>query len=98
MPFDGLREEVCCDVSCGVRYAVPEHVYQQARRLGDGRSFSCPNGHTQHYRETEEDRLKARVASLERELTDVRSSWASNMKSLTYWKGMATRWKRKAGR
>lgn len=95
---DGLREETCCTVTCGVRFAIPEHVYQQARRLGEKRSFSCPNGHAQFYRETEEERLKQRVERLERELADVRASWASNMKSIIYWKGMATRWKRKAGR
>jgi len=96
MAFDGLREEVCCNVACGVRYAVPEHVYQQARRVGKERAFHCPNGHSQFYVATEEERLKARVASLEREVADLGSRNERHALSLVYWKGMATRWKRKA--
>ena len=98
MSESALRAEVCCNTGCGVPFSLPEHVYQQSRRLGKERTFYCPNGHAQVYQRTEEERLKERVASLERELADVRDSWAHDMKSLTYWRGMATRWKRKADR
>lgn len=60
-----LVRQVCCDVTCGVVFGLPQHVNAQARALGMARTFSCPNGHKQGYQETEVDRLKKRVVSLE---------------------------------
>lgn len=40
---------------CGIEFAAPEHFVNA--RLADGQSFFCPNGHSQHYTETEVQRL-----------------------------------------
>src|ERR1039458_7065019 len=47
--------EVCC--VCGLAYAMPAEF--RAKRVEDGKTFYCPNGHTQIYcrRTTEIQRL-----------------------------------------
>lgn len=45
--------------SCGVRYAIPE-IYR-AKRLEDGKSWHCPNGHSLSYHETEADKLRKQL-------------------------------------
>lgn len=48
----------CCD--CGIQWAAPQ-AYVQKRRA-DGAFFYCPNGHKQHYTETEVMRLEKALA------------------------------------
>ena len=50
--------EVCC--TCGIAFAVPDGF--RAERLSDKRPFWCPNGHSQHYTQSEEDRLRQELA------------------------------------
>jgi hypothetical protein len=45
--------------NCGIMYGVPDDW--DNRRRKDGKTFYCPNGCPRVYRETEEDRLKARL-------------------------------------
>lgn len=40
-----FRVEACCN--CGVEFAMTEYFYSE--RLGDKKSFYCPNGHSQSY-------------------------------------------------
>lgn len=60
--YTQLVTEVCCN--CGVSFAMPEELHIKA--LADhGRSFYCPNGHSQHYiGKTEAEKLRE---NLERE-------------------------------
>ncbi len=51
----------CAD--CGISFALPKHLHQ--RRIDDGKSFYCPNGHSNTYGETEVKRLQ-RVLDAER--------------------------------
>lgn len=44
--------ETCCN--CGVEFASPVLI----QRLKDGKSFWCPNGHSQHYTKTTEQKLR----------------------------------------
>lgn len=51
------EDEVC--VECGVEFASPVI----AKRLDDGKTFYCPNGHSQSYTETESSKLKRLLES-----------------------------------
>ncbi len=49
-----LITKTCCN--CGVLFAMEQGYQQQKRR--DGESFHCPNGHGQHYTETDKTKLQ----------------------------------------
>jgi len=59
--------ETCCN--CGIQFAMPEEF--QARCLREGGSFYCPNGHSQHYSETTEQKLKHKLASVQGKLANI---------------------------
>lgn len=88
-----MTNVTCCDLSCGVVFGVPDHVYAQARSSKD-RWFHCPNGHKQHYVETDADRLRRMVEELERRLADARGSRDRAYRLVACWKGQVTRLKR----
>lgn len=52
-----LQTITCCN--CGMTFAVPPSWRQQ--RIDDKAWWYCPNGHTQHFTESEIDRLKKEV-------------------------------------
>jgi len=53
-----------CSV-CGMTYGLDEDFRQ--RRLSDGKTWWCPNGHTQHFvGETDEQKVKRLEKSLDR--------------------------------
>lgn len=49
-----LVEEICCN--CFVHFAMDVALNNQRR--AEGGTFYCPNGHAQHYTETEVEKLK----------------------------------------
>lgn len=53
-------------ITCGIHFAVPMGFERQRR--DDGRSYHCPNGHSQRYTETTASRLEKEKAQLERTL------------------------------
>lgn len=53
-----LEVETCCE--CSIVFAMPDYLVR--RRQSEGGSFYCPNGHQQHYAETEVRRLKNKLA------------------------------------
>ena len=57
----------CC--SCGMTFGVPSDF--DVRRRRDGKSFYCPNGHSQSYR-GESD--AAKIKRLEREAAEERAA------------------------
>jgi hypothetical protein len=63
--FVTFNVEHCCD--CFVAFAIPKEL--QEKRLRDGGSFYCPNGHGQSYTETENMRLRKSLEEKGRELT-----------------------------
>ena len=81
----------CCNVSCGVLFGLPDHVYDQAKERGKTRSFYCPNGHQQWYSESEEDRQRARADRAEELVRSIQSSYESERRSRIYWHGIAHR-------
>lgn len=53
----------CCN--CGVVFGLTEGHRQQLRHSGE--FFHCPNGHRQHFTETDADRLRKQLATAERQ-------------------------------
>lgn len=53
--------------SCGLVFAIPKTM--EARRRKDGIAFYCPNGHSNRWFETEEDRQRKRAEAAARSLT-----------------------------
>lgn len=53
-------------INCGICFGVPD-LYDAERRR-DGKMFCCPNGHQQHYSETEVQKLKKQLETKEYEL------------------------------
>jgi ATPase subunit of ABC transporter with duplicated ATPase domains len=66
------EDEVCCN--CGVEFASPVI----AIRRNDGKSFYCPNGHSQSYRETEATKLQKQLDQerQKREQAERETEWA----------------------
>lgn len=56
---------------CGIKYGLPLEF--RAARMNDHKTFTCPNGHAQHYpQETEADALRKQVLFLLKELEDTK--------------------------
>lgn len=85
--------ETCYKCSC-----VFAMLAEQMRSLREkGGSFWCPNGHSQHYRESEVQKLRRRLEqSQDRERSN--REWAeATERSLAATKGVVTRIKRRVG-
>lgn len=65
--------ETCCN--CGIAFAVDSGV--QARWKRDGSWFYCPNGHRQHYTETDVQRLQKQLEAAQRTSEFYRQNAAS---------------------
>lgn len=64
-----LVEETCCN--CLTHFAMDQELYRRAKETG--RTFYCPNGHAQHYTETEVQKLKKQNQNLK-----ARVGWAED--------------------
>lgn len=60
----------CCN--CGVVFGLAEGHLRQLRQTGEW--FYCPNGHRQHYTETDADRLRKQLALAERQRDAARAN------------------------
>ena len=49
-----FETETCC--ICGIIFQVPEDFAED--RQADGKDFYCPNGHDQHYCDTDDEKIK----------------------------------------
>lgn len=58
---------VCC--SCKVPFMVTQQHRQKLKDSGD--TFYCPNGHAQHYTDTECKRTKAALAKAKQDIDDL---------------------------
>ncbi len=56
-----LATEDCCN--CGVVFAMPDSM--QRRVQANGAYFYCPNGHPQHYTESDVQRLEKQLGRAE---------------------------------
>lgn len=88
----------CVASTCGVQHKIPEHIDQQARKLGDKRTVYCPNGHPTVYVESEADVLRKQVEQLKRQVADLQELRSARSKDVSaalrlasYWKGIAHR-------
>jgi hypothetical protein len=78
--------------TCGIPYAIPEALYNQAHERG--KSIYCPVGHAWHYTESTEQKLKR-----EREKTArVQAQLDQAEASLVAQKGVATKLRKKVAR
>lgn len=59
-----MRFEVITCYKCGTPFAVPADV--RARWQANGEYFCCPFGHSQHYSESTENRLRKQLESARR--------------------------------
>ena len=73
-----LSSETCCN--CGIEFAMPASFQQKKRE--NGGSFYCPNGHGQHYSETEVDRLKKQLDAEQRKTAFERNQRRETEKQL----------------
>jgi len=48
-------------IKCGIPFAMPESLAAALRR--EAGSFHCPNGHSQGWHESEEDRLRKKLVA-----------------------------------
>lgn len=61
-----VRLESTTCATCGVEFAMPEHLIKQ-RRNNKG-SVYCPSGHVSSWHESEAERLKKKLEATERDL------------------------------
>lgn len=82
-----LQEETCCD--CTTHFAMDGSL--RTRLLESGGTFYCPNGHGQHYTETEVMRLRKEKQRLEGRLKWAESDAEYLKKEKTALKGQLTK-------
>ena len=75
--------------SCGITFAVPETWNN--KRLEDGKSFWCPNGHQQHYTKTEVQILRERLEMERKNAEFWRQQKAAIERSASALRGQATK-------
>lgn len=97
-----LATEVCC--ACAVPFAMPDSLQREARKDPD-QWFWCPNGHKQHYAESEADKLRrqleaSRLRADRAETTARRQRERAQAaeRSATAYKGVATRQRNRIAR
>lgn len=92
-----LYVQSCC--SCGVTFGMPNDMDDQRRK--DGKSFYCPNGHSQSYSETDGKRLKLereRTARLTAQLDQQRAAREAAERRASALRGQVTKIKRRIGK
>ncbi len=65
-----LVKESCCN--CGIEFGMPLDFYHAAK-ADNNKFFHCPNGHSQHYTESETTRLKRQLDEANRMTTVIAS-------------------------
>lgn len=89
-----LEDHVCGE--CGIPYAAPDYFWKE--RMRDGKGFSCPNGHSRVFSETEATKLKREVERLKSEVEWQRGRAAQKDKALIAQKGLTTKAKKQLAR
>lgn len=84
-----LEVEIC---TCGVLFAVPEHMLDTRR--ADGKTFYCPNGHPLHYG-SENARLKRELEAARDRTARERAMRDQAEASLRATKGVVTKQRKK---
>jgi hypothetical protein len=83
--------EECCN--CHVQFALTRDFFDQRQK--DGNNFYCPNGHGQHYTESEEKRLKRQLENKRLAVEFWRNQANIARLSLRATKGQVTKLKKK---
>lgn len=82
--------ETCCD--CGVTFAFTDGYREEKRK--NGKTFYCPNGHAQHYTNSDAEKLRNALATVKR--TEENAKWWREQaqekgRSLSATRGQVTR-------
>ena len=93
--YVGKIEIVDC-ADCGKPFGLTADFIQ--RRRDDGKTFYCPSGCWNYYSDSNIDRLKRRVKTLEREEEELRERVRMQKKETAAAKGQATKAKNRAKR
>lgn len=75
-----LVTETCC--SCGTIFAISENL--KSSRKKDKGLFYCPNGHSQHYTQSDADRLRIQLETAQRELREEKCKTLADQQSRAY--------------
>lgn len=99
--FIQLVTEQCC--KCGVYFGLERGHHDRLRKEGTKGSFHCPNGHPQHYTESEadqlrreRDRLKQQLAQKDDDINWQRQQRIAAERQVSAAKGQITRLKKRA--
>ena len=87
LTYSGTLTPTAC--WCGIHVAIPESLYRAA--LNNSQTVYCPLGHTFVWRETEADRLKAKLALAERRATNAAEREQALARQLAAAKGQQTK-------
>jgi len=100
MSYSTVLEVLDCG-ECGIPFALPRDFHARVQRTGEG--FYCPNGHNISYCETENAKLKKRLADEQRwrENAETRARAAGDQvaaaeRSARAYKGAAARARKRA--
>jgi len=89
--FETIVSEKCCN--CGVLFGM-EKEYRQ-RKIDEGGTFYCPNGHKQWYTESTINKLKKQIESKQKQIDYCRNNLRFEKRSHSATKGQLTRKKNK---
>lgn len=81
--------ETCCN--CGIAFGMPEKF--QKEKLQKGGSFYCPNGHGQHYCESDVKKLEKQLLNEQSRHDQTKAKLRDTKGSLVAEKGHRTRLK-----
>lgn len=84
--INGLKFETICCACCAITFAVP------SRFCDDHKTFYCPSGHRNYYaEESKEEKLKRKLAAVEKSSDYYREKLEEKRRSLTATKAHLTR-------
>lgn len=84
----------CC--KCGVVFWVPARL--NAARRKDGGTFYCPNGHAQHYTETDADRFRRERDRLQQKISEMQDRADKKDRQVAAYRGQITKLKNRASK
>lgn len=66
-----LEQQTCC--TCGTPFAMEAALKRNLQRKGVDGTFHCPNGHAQHFADSELDKLRQELAAEKQKLEAMRA-------------------------
>jgi hypothetical protein len=73
--------------SCSIQFGLDDDLYQQRMKDGDG--FSCPNGHTNVFTESEVGKLNKEIERLQKIVEYYKGRMNALQDEVNYWRRAA---------